>query len=655
MCGLAGYCLLHSGSPQELESSAVRMAAAISQRGPDARGVWAYPPFRLALAHQRLAILDKGPAGHQPMHSSTGRYSIVFNGEIYNHLSIRRDLENERLAPPWHGHSDTETLLAAIEAWGLDGAMNRCSGMWAFAVVDRKQQRLHLARDRFGEKPLYWGITSAGERRAFVFASQLSALRAYPGFNNKINRNALSAFFRFGHVPAPLSILDGIWKLPAGHHISLNLPLDALDSTPKSQPWWTLSSLIDVGFQSAISSESEGLELLENSLNEVISEQAVADVPLGTFLSGGIDSSLVSALLQSQQTKPLRTFTIGFEDAAFNEAPYARGIASHLGTDHTETILCSKDVLGLIPKLPLIYDEPFADSSQLPTHLVCREAKRAGLTVALSGDGADELFGGYNRYLMGPRLWSLIKMIPNSLRAKLGTSLLSIPPSAWDVLSSPLKVTHFGVKAHKTAKLFAQSSNSRDFYNSLIHIWPDPAILIKGSDVCHHNTYNVTDQTLSVSLSDSLSGLMMAWDTLGYLPDDILVKVDRAAMSVGLETRSPFLDNRIASIAWRLPSSMKIRGRTSKWALRQILYKYVPRSLIERPKSGFAIPIGDLLRGPLKDWCSELIQPSRLEREGYLQPQLVNQIWHQHLSRRYDHTEKIWSILMWQSWLDHWG
>ena len=655
MCGLAGYCLLHSSLSHELESFAVRMGSAIAHRGPDDHGVWADPALRVALVHQRLAIIDTSVAGHQPMQSNTGRFHIVFNGEIYNHLSIRRDLETAGLAPIWQGHSDTETLLAAIEVWGLEGAMNRCSGMWALALVDRQERRLHLARDRFGEKPLYWGTTANGQQRAFVFASQLSALQAYPGFNNVINRQALAEFFRLGHVPAPFSILEGIWKLPPAHCLSVDLPFDLDKPFPDPRPWWSLNHVIETGAQSPLDCESEALSYLECTLNQVISDQALSDVPLGAFLSGGIDSSLVSSLLQSQRTAQLRTFTIGFEDSGFNEAPYARAVAAHLGTDHTETILSSSDVLGLIPNLPRIYDEPFADSSQIPTYLVCREARRAGLSVVLSGDGGDELFGGYNRYSIGSAIWRRMALIPRPVRRRLGTALISIPPFAWDVFSGPLKVNHLGLKAHKLGNQLQWVTDSADFYNSLIHVWPDPASLVKGQSSPNYSFPQPTDKTLPACLNDNLSSRMMAWDALGYLPDDILVKVDRAAMFVALETRSPFLDNRLVSLAWRLPMSMKIKDGSSKWALRQILYKHVPRSMIERPKAGFAIPIGDWLRGPLRVWCTELLNPDRLELEGFIEPEVVNLLWQQHLSCRYDHTTKLWAVLMWQCWLEQWG
>ena len=653
MCGIAGLSVLSDQAPADLVPIAARMGAAIAHRGPDAAGTWQHPALGVALAHQRLAILDLSPAGHQPMASASGRYVIAFNGEIYNHQQLRRELDAAGLAPTWRGHADTETLLAAIEAWGLEGALQRCAGMWALALVDQHQRVLHLARDRFGEKPLYWGLSGSGTGQALLFGSELAALRAYPGFNNAIDRAALAQLLRFGQVPAPLSIYAGIAKLPAGHWLSIPLPLAPGFPLPRSQPWWQLSSVIEAGSTAAFQSDAEALDALEQSLSLAVAEQAIADVPLGAFLSGGIDSSLIAALLQRQSSQPLRTFTIGFEEAGFNEAPYARAVAKHLGTSHSETLLTSADARALIPQLPQLYSEPFADSSQLPTHLVCRAARQAGLTVALSGDGGDELFGGYNRYFWGPRIWNRLVWLPGPLRRGLGRAITALPPPAWDALGQPLPIGQLGHKAHKLAARLRYVRSSDDLYRSLVSEWLDPAQLLQGEPPDLEPT--AIDQPLPACLSIDPIARMMAWDSLSYLPDDILVKVDRAAMAVGLETRAPFLDHRVAQVAWRLPMAMKIRGNTSKWALRQILYQHVPRELIERPKAGFAMPIGQWLRGPLRAWASELLHPDRLAREGYLRPEPITRLWQQHLSGRYDHTTKLWSVLMWQAWLEQWG
>ena len=643
MCGIAGLWLPSPSPATRLQVCAEAMAHALAHRGPDGSGVWCELQAGLALAHRRLAILDLSPAGQQPMASATGRYQIVFNGEIYNHSDLRRQLESAGLAPAWLGHSDTETLLAAIEAWGLELALQRSVGMFALALYDRLDQTLHLARDRFGEKPLYWGLSGSGNERALLFGSELAALRTYPGFNNPIDRGALAQFLRFCYVPAPASIYTGIAKLEAGHWLSIPLPLDLSAPLPASRPWWQLAQVIEESDLQPFASETEAKVALEQALARSVAEQAIADVPLGTFLSGGIDSSLITALLQAQSSRPVRSFTIGFEEAGFNEAPYARAVAAHLGTDHHETLLTSADARSLIPQLPQLYSEPFADSSQLPTHLVCREARHSGLTVALSGDGGDELFGGYN------------------LRRGLGKGITTLPAGAWDWLGSPLAVCQLGHKAHKLAARLKSVATSDDLYSSLVSEWSDPASLLQpdpaGSFPAEHSS-RLSD-ALPSCLQDEghlrPAARMMAYDSLTYLPDDILVKVDRAAMAVGLETRAPFLDHRVAEVAWRLPMAMKIRGNQGKWLLRQLLDTYVPRELIERPKAGFAIPIGVWLRGPLRSWAAELLHPDRLLREGYLRPEPISLLWQQHLSGRHNHTAKLWTVLMWQAWLEQWG
>jgi len=653
MCGIAGLCGLPSKTSDDLELITNRMGTAIQHRGSDAVGRWHNADLGVALAHQRLAVVDLTLAGHQPMTSASGRYVIAFNGEIYNHQQLRRELDAAGLAPAWRGHADTETLLAAIETWGLESALQRCVGMWALALVDRQERMLHLARDRFGEKPLYWGFSGNGRQQVLLFGSELAALRAYPGFANPINREALAQLLRFGQVPAPLSIYAGIGKLPAGHWVTIPLPLLLGAPLPKSRPWWQLYSMIEAGCSSSFQDEAEALNALEQSLGLAVGEQAIADVPLGAFLSGGIDSSLIAALLQRQSSQPLRTFTICFEEEGFNEAPFALAVANHLGTSHSETLLTSADARALIPQLPLLYSEPFADSSQLPMHLVCREARQAGLTVALSGDGGDELFCGYNRYFWGPRIWNRLAWLPGPLRRSLGRALTAVPPLIWDVLGKPLPIRQMGHKAHKLAERLHHVHGSDELYRSLVSEWRDPAQLLQGEPPELQST--AIDQPLPPCLSGDPIARMMAWDTLSYLPDDILVKVDRAAMAVSLETRAPFLDHRVAQIAWRLPMSMKLRQGTSKWALRQILYKYVPPELVERPKAGFAMPIGQWLRGPIRDWASDLLQPDRLVQEGYLYPEPITHLWQQHLTGRYDHASKLWTVLMWQAWLEQWG
>jgi len=653
MCGIAGLIANYPDCFPDLDSCAARMGAAIAHRGPDTSGIWTDPLLGIAFAHQRLAVIDLSPAGSQPMHSSSRRYVIIFNGEIYNHLLLRRELESTASPPSWRGHSDTETLLAAIEAWGLEATLQRCTGMWALALADRRDGCVYLARDRFGEKPLYWGLTGHGQHRALVFGSELSSIRAYPAFNNPIDRLALAQFLSYGYVPAPQSIYTGISKLLPGHCVSIKLPSDLDSHLPSSRPWWKLCDVIQAGYTDPYSSEFEALEILEQALINSTSDQAISDVPIGAFLSGGIDSSLVSALLQSRSTKPLRTFTVGFEEDGFNEVPHARAVAAHLGTDHDEAFLTSLDAIGLIPNLPSLYSEPFADASQLPTHLVCRQAKLAGLTVALTGDGGDELFGGYNRYSRAPRSWNLFAATPRPLRRALGEAISIAPSSLWDIFGG--KLTCLGQKVNNLSVRLRLVSTEDEFYQSLARVWIDQSTLLRFCVDSNSLAESSSNYFLPACLCDDPVARMMASDALDYLPNDILVKVDRASMAVGLEIRAPLLDHRVAAAAWRLPMSMKIRAGSSKWALRQILYKYVPRELIERPKAGFSVPIALWLRGPLRPWAEQLLHPERLQTEGYLRPEPVDLLWKQHASGRYDHSSKLWTLLMWQAWLEQWG
>lgn len=451
MCGFAGLVLSGHSSHSSLRTAAASMGKAVSHRGPDNSGLWVSSELQLALSHQRLAVQDLSPAGDQPMHSMSGRYVIAFNGEIYNQADLRRQLADTGLSISWRGHSDTELLLAAIEVWGLEAALQRCVGMWALALIDRQQRCLYLARDRFGEKPLYWGFTGSGQHRALVFGSELSALRAYHGFDSHIDRAALAEFLRFGHVPAPLSIFEGISKLSPGHFISLELPFSPLASSQQSRPWWQLCNLINYAYGNQFSSEELALESLESTLTNAVLDQSISDVPLGAFLSGGIDSSLISALLQRNSSRPISTFTVGFEESNFNEAPYAAAVAAHLGTHHTQLYFTNAEAHKIIPEICQVYSEPFADSSQLPTYLVCREARQCGLTVALSGDGGDELFGGYNRYLTVPQIWATFSKLPYSIRLRLGNLLTRIPPGNLDALGTPFSYPHLGHKLHKLA------------------------------------------------------------------------------------------------------------------------------------------------------------------------------------------------------------
>jgi len=655
MCGLTGIFNLRANGASDWAATARSMTTAMSHRGPDADGIWAEDG--IALGHRRLSILDPSPAGAQPMHSVCDRFVIAFNGEIYNHLDLRRDLAAAVAAPDWRGHSDTETLLAGIAHWGLDETLRRSAGMFAIALWDRRDRRLSLARDRIGEKPLYWGWAG----RDLVFGSEIKALRQHPDFPHDVCRQALAQYLRFAYVPAPRSIHPGVYKLEPGCILTVD---DAPPPAPPNAPlrpgeshgslsirrYWSLNEMIESGARTRFATEAEALATVDEALRRAVSRQMIADVPLGAFLSGGIDSSLIVALMQAQSSRPVRTFTVGFENPAFNEAPFAAAVARHLGTDHTELTVTETEAREVIPLLPEMYDEPFADSSQIPTHLVCKAA-RTNVTVALSGDAGDELFGGYNRYFWGPRIWKRLDWMPHPLRHGLGRAIAAVPVAGWGRIGTLTggRVSRPGDKAHRLAARLRDVRTMDDLYRSLVSEWPGEAIVLGLSDM----DQTLLDDPLPAALSDDASARMMAQDMRSYLPDDILCKVDRAAMTVSLETRVPFLDPDVLAASARLPSQMKIRDGKGKWALRQILYRHVPRELIERPKTGFGIPVGDWLRGPLRGWAEDLLSEENLRRDGLIDPAPVRQAWVEHLSGRRDWTHRLWIILMLMAWRAH--
>lgn len=681
MCGLTGFWHEESASNIEaLQAVAQRMAQALEHRGPDDAGFWADKSTGLALGHRRLAIVDLSVAGQQPMQSASGRWVMAFNGEIYNHMALRSEMEvmdchgPEGLAMTkprvWRGKSDTETLLAGFERWGVVETLHRCVGMFAIALWDRQSSTLTLARDRFGEKPLYYGWVGHGLGRALVFGSELKALKAYPGFDAPVCREALAQYLRFMYVPAPRSIYQGIYKLEPGCLLTVQgtPPFDAPAKPLRPgenyggvslQRWWSLAGAVESGSRVPLVNEAEALGLLEQKLIEAVSLQSLADVPLGAFLSGGVDSSTIVALMQRQSSRPVKTFTIGFDEAGFDETPHALAVASHLGTEHHEMRVSAQMAQDVIPRLPWMYDEPFADSSQIPTHLVC-QAAREHVTVALSGDAGDELFGGYNRYFWGPKIWSKVAWLPLPVRQAMGKLMTSIPIGAWDTMAKPLGaasgpngVSRLGDKLHKLGGRMQTVRSMDDLYCSLVSEWQDPASLVRSADNSPLlEPLSILDDPVPAQGLDAAPLCMMYRDAMTYLPDDILCKLDRAAMATSLETRVPFLDHRVVEVAWRLPLHMKIRGNVGKWALRQLLYKHVPKELIERPKAGFAIPIGQWLRGPLRDWAESLIGEQRLQAEGYLRPAPIRQAWAEHLNGRRDHTAKLWSVLMFQAWLE---
>lgn len=681
MCGFAGFLTAQTISPEGLEAVVDRMANTIAHRGPDDAGSWVDAQAGVALGHRRLSIVDLSPAGHQPMASRSGRFVIAFNGEIYNHLELRAKLEErdprlrEDYKSNWRGHSDTETLLACFEQWGVDFTMSKSVGMFAIAVWDEREQTLHLARDRFGEKPLYYGWTGSGVSRAFVFGSELKALRAFPGFVNPVCRQALAQYMRFMVVPAPRSIHQGIFKLEPGCVLSITgtaptaAPMQPLRPPATYQSlslrrWWSLADVVSAGELNPIADENMAVELLEQHLCDAVKLQSLADVPLGAFLSGGVDSSTIVALMQQQSMRPVKTFTVGFEEAGFDESPFARAVAQHLGTDHTELFVTAAEAQAVIAQLPDIYDEPFADSSQIPTHLVCGAA-RQHVTVALSGDAGDELFGGYSRYFWGPNIWAKIAWLPYPVRQWMGAAISAIPLAGWNALSRPVNallpgangISQAGDKVHKLASRLSGVRNLDHLYLSLVSEWQDPAQVVRGEDggliVEPPNLLGDALPLQGVSGASKSPLRMMYRDSMTYLPDDILCKVDRAAMAVSLETRVPYLDHRVAELAWQLPLDMKIRGGQGKWALRQVLYKHVPQELIDRPKAGFGIPIGKWLRGPLRPWAEALLDQKRLTAEGYFYPEPIRKKWAEHLSGQRDHTASLWAVLMFQAWLQH--
>jgi asparagine synthase (glutamine-hydrolysing) len=644
MCGFVGFL----GCGNQLnkvdgEVALKRMADKIKNRGPDDFGFWFDPVKGIGLGHRRLSIIDLSSAGCQPMHSASGRYVIAFNGEIYNHSQLRQELVASGVILKWKGYSDTETLLAGFDAWGIEETVKRAIGMFAFSVWDNSENTLILGRDRIGEKPLYYGWQGG----TFLFGSELKALKQHPDFKAEINRDAITLLLRHSYIPAPYSIYKGVAKLDPGCLLMISIA----DPEPRVWRYWSATDMVKNGVQQPFEgTPDEAVDELERLTKDAIGLQMTADVPLGAFLSGGVDSSTVVALMQAQSSRPIKTFTIGFNEEGYNEAAHAKTVAQHLGTEHTELYVTPEQAMAVIPFLPDLYDEPFADSSQIPTFLVSQLAKQH-VTVSLSGDAGDELFCGYNRYQITDKLWNKISMLPVPLRAALAKGIDIISPQAWNNLATYIprmnRLNNIGDKLHKGAGVLASRSVD-ELYLGLVSHHSSPETWVVGGR---------EPLTLLNNNTPDLAGLgdvqrMMALDLMTYLPDDILVKVDRAAMGVSLETRIPFLDHRIIEFAWSLPQSIKLKDGLSKWPLRQVLYRHIPKDLIDRPKMGFGVPLDKWLRGPLRDWAESLLDEGRLRQEGFLHPEPIRILWSEHLSGRHNWASQLWNVLMFQAWLE---
>ena len=647
MCGITGLIgHSHQINGTSLVKQLEAMCSTLISRGPDGNGIWVDEAMGIGLAHRRLAILDPSPAGQQPMVSPSGQYIISFNGEIYNHLELRDELLSALpVMHSWRGKSDTETLLACIETWGLRETLGRLNGMFAFALYDRHRRCLSLARDRVGEKPLYYGI----QRGVFLFGSELKALEANASFVGDIDHDVVNLYLQYGYVPSPYSIYRDIQKLPAGSFLQIPLShTGTIIEIGKPHKYWSIEQTINNSRGNLFSgTENQAIQALEDTIHRSVQRQRISDVPIGAFLSGGIDSSTVAAIMQSQSSQAIKSFSIGFNEKQFNEAIHAREIASHLGTDHTEFYVTSTDALNTIAELPLLYDEPFADSSQIPSFLLAKLA-RQHVTVALSGDGADELFGGYNRHYLSQKYWAKIRKVPLPARKFLSSFLTVASPVQWDSLNNWVPGTkgrrNLGRQIHKVAAAFSASS-SKDLYHRLTQQWNVPR---------HNNSSSLqVTQIDRINFNpEDISEMMMVLDTINYLPDDILCKVDRASMGASLEVRVPFLDKEVIEFAWSLPHHLKIRNGQGKWILKELLSRYVPVNLFDRPKTGFGVPLDTWLRGPLRDWAESLLNDEKLQRHGFLDSKQIRNAWSEHLSGKANWEHKLWTILMLQAWLD---
>lgn len=656
MCGISGFIGFQGRNISSVKEIASKMSDTISHRGPDDSGIWYETVSEIMLSHRRLSIQDLSVAGKQPMISSSGRFVIVFNGEIYNHLNLRSELQRTHISSSglkWQGNSDTETLINCIEMWGLKKTLEKVIGMFAFSLFDRKDKEFYLVRDRMGEKPLYYGY----QRGTFLFGSEIKALQPHPAFEAVVNRDAIIQQLRLSYIPSPNSIYRGIKKLPPGTFLKLKVRecLSKENYLPEPTIYWSLANSFGRGNKKPFEgSRAEAVIALEKLLLDSVNKQMLSDVPIGAFLSGGIDSSLVTSLMQTQSIKPIKTFSIGFNDFRYNEAKYAKAVAHYLGTDHQELYVTSKQALDSIPRLPELYDEPFSDSSQIPTYLVS-EMTGHHVKVALSGDAGDELFGGYNRYIFAANFWDKISKFPflsrklarNFISAFSSHNLNRLAEITYGLIPKRWRISNFGEKLQKFAGVL-ECRNLDEVYLNLVSHWDEPNKLVIGG--------NQPETLFSKDYAEQskLIGIerMLFMDAMTYLPDDILVKVDRASMGVSLETRVPFLDHRVVDFSNRLPLSFKIRNGQGKWILREILNKYVPREIIERPKMGFAVPIDRFLKCSLRDWAENLLNETRLKNEGFFHPKLIRERWHEHISGKRNWQYHLWDVLMFQAWLE---
>ena len=654
MCGIAGFIdFKKTLSKSEININLDKMGNAITHRGPDSSGNFLDEESGLAFTHRRLAIIDLSLNGHQPMVSPASRYVITFNGEIYNHIELRKELEFEKNFINWKGSSDTETLLGAIDVWGIEKTLSKIKGMFAFILFDKKTKDIYLVRDRAGEKPLYYGLSN----NLFLFASELKSIVANNHFEKKINRESITSLLKYNNILSPYSIYEGIYKLLPGSYIKFNskkLNSSYLKELKIKQYWSVDEVLLRNSINTFSHSDTSVTNKLHSLLKNSVKNQMLSDVPLGAFLSGGIDSSTIVAIMQEISDTPIKTFTIGFKNDEFNEAIFAKKVANHLKTDHTELYLDSNDALDVIPRLPSIYDEPFADSSQIPTYLVS-ELTSSSVKVSLSGDGGDELFGGYNRYFWSSNIWNVIKYFPYPIRKQLSNLIKIFPPEYINkivqvlmrLLPSNYQIKLAGDKIHKLANIL-KSRDQNDIYKNLVYLWSNSKDVVINSNSLEE--FKISDNSLAYL--NNFSNKMMYIDFHTYLPDDILTKVDRASMSVSLETRVPLLDKEIIEFAWQLPAKYKIRNGEGKWILRELLGRYLPRNLINRPKMGFGVPIGDWLRGPLKEWANDLLDESKIKSQGYLNYAEIQKKWNEHLNNKRNWQHQLWAILMFQAWYE---